>query len=150
MCDYNVVLMYILMKLKLHGKPARVPLASRFSPKLAAKTARAGVGILLSRQAPRRCLQGLRRRAGLRASELRGLRWIDVDLKNKKGELRVAPACRSPQQNWLAEISAGPAHRAVAADRRERTSSMETEMPEAQRQPRARVPQRPGQPRIPR
>jgi integrase len=52
---------------------------------------------------------------GLRASELRGLRWQDIDLK--RSELHVRQRAGPLQRDRQAQVSRGRAHCAIAANR---------------------------------
>ena len=65
---------------------------------------------------------------GLRACELRGLRWSDIDLK--RGELHVRQRADPLQQDRAAEVGGGRAHGAAAADGGERVARVEARLPE--------------------
>ena len=71
---------------------------------------------------------------GLRASELRGLRWEDVDLKNAKLNVRQ----RADRFNKIGppKTAVGERTRPPAPRSRERAARMEAEMPEEGRQAR--------------
>ena len=65
---------------------------------------------------------------GLRASELRGLRWSDVDLS--KAELHVRQRADRYNTHRGAEIGVQQASRAITPDRRQRTKGVETRLSE--------------------
>ena len=63
-------------------------------------------------------------RCGLRASELRGLRWQDIDFKKSVSR---CPACRRAQQDWEPQISGQPAQCADSAEDPRCTSEWKTQ-----------------------
>jgi integrase len=83
---------------------------------------------------------------GLRASELRGLRWSDVELGG--GGKSVCPPARRPLQcHRLAQEQRRQAHRAVGADGRQHAEGMASRLPEGRARPG--VPECPGRGREP-